>query len=869
MIGAHRLFPLLSLACVVSLAFPRICAAAGRIVLPADVTPVRYEISIVPDAAHLTFAGDERVTIDVHRRTRSVTLNAADLSFRSVALSNVPGAPRLSFDSAQETATLHFAAPVPAGRHVLRIVYAGKINENAAGLFALDYDTVRGKHRALYTQFENSDARRFMPSWDEPAQKAVFSLSAVVPADLTAVSNMPVSQSRSLPDGKKLVAFAPSPQMSTYLLFFALGDFERLSRQVNGIDVGVVVKRGDRAKATFALGAAAQILPYYEDYFGVTYPLPKLDLIAGPGESEFFGAMENWGAIFFFERALLIDPAIATAESRRNVYITIAHEMSHQWFGDLVTMQWWDDIWLNEGFASWMELKATDHFHPEWQAWLDALDSKEAAMEVDARAGTHPVIQPIRDVFQANEAFDAITYDKGRAIVRMIENYLGADAFRDGIRRYIKAYAYRNTVSDDLWHALQASTSSPVTPVAHDFTLQPGVPLIRGNLEPNRLQLSQDRYIENDPDRSARSWRVPVIENSLDGRHTWRGIVTRNAPAEITVSPGAKVIVNSGQGGYFRTLYSAAELSAIVANFAALSPSDQMGILNDTRALGLSGYEPVADYASLVTRVSPKLEPLVLRTVAAQLEDLDRLYDGLPKQAQYRTFARKILLPFFARAGWDARRPEGANVPVLRQALLGALGELDDPTVVAETRRRFQFYARDRRALSPDERQSVLSIVSENADPATWSELRELARETKSSLEKREFYEYLGRARDPELAKRNLQLSLSDEVPITTRPTILKSVGAEHPDLALAFLTSHFDAFNRAIEPDSRAEFAPDIVESSNDARTIAALRDFARAHIPPNARGDEIRAEAAIAYNAQVRRERLPELDRWIAAHS
>ena len=290
--------------------------------------------------------------------------------------------------------------------------------------------------------------------------------------------------------------------MSSYLLFLAVGDFERIHRMVGKTDVGVITRRGKTAQAQFALDAAAEILPFYNDYFGTPYPLPKLDFIAGPGQSQFFAAMENWGAIYYFDYALLIDPKLSTEADKQNVYVDIAHEMAHQWFGDLVTMAWWDDLWLNEGFASWMENKTTDHFHPEWKIWLQTKAGEQAAMRTDAKAGSHPVITPIHDVFAAANAFDSITYQKGHAVIHMLEDYVGPDVFRAGVRNYIAHHAYGNTVTDDLWGEIDKVSPRKITGIAHDFTLQAGVPLVSVAAAPGK-------GVTAHPSRASASTRPP------------------------------------------------------------------------------------------------------------------------------------------------------------------------------------------------------------------------------------------------------------------------------------------------------------------------------------------------------------------------
>lgn len=844
--------------------------AAERVVLPPDVVPVRYDVAFAPDAAAARFTGSETVDILVKKATSEIVLNAADLTFSRVALSGRKEAPAIAFDTTAETATFKFAQPIKPGAYTLAIDYAGKINDNAAGLFYLDYD--EGTKRAIFTQFENSDARRFLPCWDEPERKAIFDVTATVPAGQMAVSNMPVASEEPVAGGLKRVKFAPSPKMSSYLLFFGLGDFERVSQKVGGVDVGIVVKRGDAARAQYALGAAVEILPHYDDYFGVKYPLPKLDIVAGPGQSQFFGAMENWGAIFSFDRDVLIDPAFSTQSDRIGVYLTNAHEMAHMWFGDLVTMDWWDGLWLNEGFASWMELKATAKLHPEWSTWLMAIDAKEGAMTIDARDGTHPVIQPIRDVLQASQAFDAITYEKGLSVITMLESYTGEDAWRAGVRAYIKAHAYGNTVTDDLWAEIDKVSSTPVSAIAHDFTLQSGVPLIRVQSTRKGIRLTQDQFESNGRSAGTITWHVPVVEKPLGSAGIWRQIVSRNAPAEITLPKRALPIVNAGQAGYFRTLYDKKLAARIALHFGALGAADQLGILSDAGALGYAGYEPMGDFLRLAAKARPGMDPLVLSAVVNHLRTLDAYYAGLPQRTALRAFALRVLRPLFASTGWTAKPGEGPNVILLRRDLLTALSRFGAPEIVAAARTRFAAYVAEPTSLSGDLRNNVLAIVAAHADPAVWEQLHTLARNAKSTPEQRRLYLLLGTAQDDALARRALALALTDEIPVTLKPAIIDSVagdrrggGGDHAQMAFDFALAHIDEIAALLEPSSRTEYLPGLAGQTVELSTIPKLRAYADANIPASARQSVVKAEAAITYAAMVRSRRLPEVDRWL----
>ena len=855
---------------VVGLAGPSV-AAEVTTQLPRTVRPTHYELTLVPRAEQLTFDGQAVISLDVVTPTASITLNAIDMTFASARLSGPGGdrAAKVTVDASTQTATFAFDAPIAAGSYRLALDYTGVIGTQAVGLFALDYETRAGKRRGLFTQFENSDARRLVPCWDEPVYKATFDLTVTVPKGQMAVSNMPAAESEPLPDGGARVRFARTPKMSTYLLFLAMGELERATVKVGDTEVGVVTRKGALDQARFVLGASAEALAEYNDYFGAPYPLPKLDNIAAPGRSQFFGAMENWGAILSFEYILLIDPTISTQEDRQGVFSVAAHEISHQWFGDLVTMAWWDDLWLNEGFASWMAGRTTAKLRPEWNTHLGVVKSRDDAMSRDALATTHPVVQHIETVEQASQAFDSITYQKGEAVIRMLEGYVGPEAWRAGVRAYIGKYAHKNTVSDDLWREIEAAAGQPITDIAHDFTLQPGVPLVTvsdvtcsGGT--SRLTLAQGEFTKDRPDKQPLAWRVPVILRSGAGAPV-RTLLEKSAT--VTVPGCDPVVVNAGQSGYYRTHYTPAQFARVAGGFSALPAIDQMGVLSDSWALGRAGVQPISDVLDLARATPADADPQVWGQVAQILGGLDSYARADRKRGDaFRRFALARLQPVFARVGWTARAGEPEPVAVLRNVLIGTLGALGDPAVIAEARRRFRAEATDPEAMPGPLRKTILRVVARHADAATWDALHRAAVAEKTPLVKEELYFLLAAVEDEALVRRALDLALSSEPGATTGAAMMARAAEEHAALVFDFALAHMAAVQSKVDATSLSRYFANLARPSGEQATIDKLRAYAAAHLDESARGETETAIADIGDRIRVRERVSPALDAWLA---
>nr|WP_166178321.1 M1 family metallopeptidase [Altererythrobacter segetis] len=846
--------------------------------LPRNARPLHYRIDVRPDAQKMTFSGTAAITLVVYQPTSTLTLNANELAIVSASLvpADGKGAPvNLAAKIDAQAEQVQFTAPKPIlpGTYRLDVAYTGKINTQANGLFALDYPDKRtGKTvRALFTQFEAPDGRRFAPEFDEPAYKATFELSAVVPANQMAVSNTPVA--REMPEGAgfKHVYFQPTPRMSSYLLFFATGDFERLAKPApGGVEAGIVSPAGSGEQARFALDSLAPLLGYYGDYFQQKFPLPKLDNVAGPGQSQFFGAMENWGAIFTFERALLTDPAITSAARKQQIYNTQAHETAHQWFGDLVTMAWWDDIWLNEGFASWMQTKATDRFHPEWFPLLGRVGGREDAMALDSFKTTHPIVQHMRSVEEINQAFDSITYRKGEAVISMLEAFAGEEVWRNGIRSYIAAHKYANAKTDDLWQAVEAAGAPGLIAIAHDFTTQPGIPLVRAEATcaggQTALSLTQGEFSRDRKDEVAanpRHWRVPLLVEA-DAAAPIRTVLEGSASLNV---PGCgAVIVNGGQLGYFRTLYSPAMLAKLQAAMPQLQPIDQLGLVRDNLALASAGYQPGAPAIDLLAAIPADANPVVAQSTVSMWGGL---YDQLQTDGDRAALAatvRRLWLPRLQALGFDPRPDEQLVDATLRAELISVFGKMGDPSVVEQARSRFAKLASDSRALDGPLKTTWLNIAAKNASPADWQLLSELAGTTKSATERSAYYELLGAARDRALAQKALDFALTGKAG-TTSAAIITSVAGSNPDLAYDFTVAHRAQVEALVDDSGKSQFYRRLVGTSMDPAMVGKLEQL-RGALPEDQRKPIDQAIAALKERLESYPRMGTALHDWLAAH-
>ncbi|HEY5757498.1 MAG TPA: M1 family metallopeptidase [Steroidobacter sp.] len=842
--------------------------------LPNDTRPLHYLISARPNKDNTGFAAKATLRFEVVTPTAQVVVNSRDLTISKAQLKN-GASPKVSTDLARHRTLFSFDKPLARGQYELEVEYTGLITENIEGVFRVDQQSRDGRRQQmLFTHLCCiGTARKFAPLWDQPDLKAVFELELTIPAGLDAVSNTPIAKRESLPSGESKVRFEPSPKMSSYLLFFAVGKFDRVVSKAGSTEVGVYTQPGKGEQGRFALQATVDSLNLYNDYFGVDYPLKKLDSIAFPGAGG-FGAMENWGAIFYFEPYLLIDPKLATQRNRQDVYVVVAHEVSHQWFGNLVTMKWWDDLWLNEGFATWMASKATDHYKPEWNVWRMDAESREQAMRLDARDSTHPIIRPVRTYEEAELSFDEITYEKGNQVIRMIEAYVGEDAFKKAIRAHVKKHAYDNAVTDDLWRELEITSPFPVSDIARDFTVQEGVPLIdvissKCVGDKTTLSVRQGRFGLDAKSKQAKEWRVPVTATVVGTSKVARQVVRGSAPANITLEGCGPVKVNLGEAGYYRTRYDSASFAQLDKGFGKLPAQDQLGLMNDSFNLAEGGYTPFAGYLDLVLKVPVSADPVLWLHLTRAMGVLDKVYEGRPDHESFRAFARWKASGALRQLGWVERADESANASIARAELVELLASLGDSATQKEALRRFHGADKDPSLISGGMRQAIVNAVGMSADAKTLDELLARAANSTDSAESQMYLLAAARVQDPALANRVLDLTLTDAIPAPLVGNILRQVAESHPVPTFDFVTSKYAAVGARLESFARVGVAQGVASNAVDVTVLPRLEKFVTEKVGDAGRESLNRTRSMVTFRDEVRRERLPEVDTWLRAHA
>ncbi len=812
--------------------------------LPKTVVPVDYVIALTPNALAKTLRGTENVALDVRRPTTQIVFNTHDMTISNARLDGVRVARTVTQNDKQLT-TLTLARPAAVGRHVLSLAYAGKIEDSADGLFAQDYRTPDGRTgRMLSTQFESTDARRMFPGWDEPAFRATYELTVTLPAVWSAISNMPI-RTRVVHDNMATTTFARTPKMPSYLVVLSAGDLASISGVgSDGVKQSIWAVKGDEQNGRYALDSAMKILPYYDDYFGVKFPLPKLDHIAIPGG--FGGAMENWGGITYNE-SIIIHRANATLASKQDGFSVIAHEMAHQWNGDLVTMGWWDDIWLNESFASWMAAKATDKFNPEWQ-WQQGEDaSKQSAMNADARATSHAIQQHVVDELQADASFDpAITYDKGQAFLRMLEAYLGEDTFRSGIRQYMQAHKYGNATTADLWIALGSASKKDVSALARAWTEQPGFPVVSvaaacdaaGN---RTVTLAQKRFLlDGTADAANTRWNVPVALASGSAAPAYVLLTDAQKSGIPAGRCGEPLRANAGGVGYYRVAYDAPTFEANRVAFASLPDADKIAMLGDQWNLVRIGAAPLPSFLALANAMGNNRNARAWQNIVGALAELETDTRNTPQHDAFTAYARNLVSPLVASLGWDVKPAETVAAGELRRTSIAALGAWGDPATIAEARTRFDRAVSDP-ASTPSDMLAVLTgIVGTNADAATFDRLHQLAQTSKDPTVASRYRGALMHVRDPKLAARALDIAMSDEVPPQqerTRFRLVASASDWNPKLAWTFFQAHSEPITKRMSLFEKMLSLSNVVPATFwDATTPDQLEAWLKSNLPPRA---------------------------------
>tara|TARA_Y100000590_G_scaffold470731_1_gene668917 strand:+ start:3897 stop:6521 length:2625 start_codon:yes stop_codon:yes gene_type:complete len=794
--------------------------------LPKDILPIGYDITLRPDLRNFSFTGEESVILNIKNSTNVICINSVELEIKECYLNYKEDhkikPSSIKYDNNAEIIYLYFDIKIKPGEVTLFLKFTGKISDNLRGFYRSKYIDPDGETQYLVTtQFEPTDARRAFPCWDEPIFKSKFKIKLIIPSHLEAISNMPIEEIKHIDPSNKYVSFAESPIMSTYLIAFVIGNLVSIQKKsTHGTMIRIWATPDKKDQCGFALETSLKLLDYFNEYFAIPYPLPKLDHIAIPDFAA--GAMENWGAVTYREIALLITPNDSSVLAKQRVASIIAHEMAHMWFGDLVTMKWWNDLWLNESFASWMGDKAVNEIFPEWEVWTEFVSSDtNRGLALDGLANSHPIEQTVNNPSEIEELFDAISYSKGASIIRMLENYLGEDLFREGLRHYIKTHSYSNAETNHLWESLSLKSKKNVKSIMDSWTKQTGYPIIHTKFKRVNnnvdIELKQEQFkyenIENPNNGNKTNWQVPIqiqtIENKLNiGAYdkNWEPIILKENSKyqSISIPITSKeewVKINPGQTGFYRVKYPKNELEKLVSGIINLQiPSiDRLGIQNDAYAFSKAGYIYASEFLSLANNYQNENNPIVCRDLADNLSNIDMLLWDEPYHKIFQNFAKNIFNLTFKKTGWDPTDTENDHQKLLRSTILTQMGKYEEISVLNEANIRFENYFNKLKDLEPDLKGLIFNLSATNGNNETYRKIWDLHKTSINPEEKLRLIISLGKFKQKELLINTLEKSISPDIRTQDSISVIASVAMNKygRDLAWTFIKDNWKSLSK------------------------------------------------------------------------
>lgn len=747
--------------------------------LPTTCKPSCYSVTLEPDLKAFTFKGQVGIDVEVTQSLDQIVLNAAALNFRSasyVASGETFEVSQVISSDQTETAVLKFDKPLKAGTGKLNIAFDGTLNDKMKGFYRSKYVTTEGEERyAAVTQFEPTDARRAFPCWDEPAAKAKFDITLVVDVDRVALSNMNVIEEKTNDDGKKVVKFATTPIMSTYLVACVVGEFDHVEGVCKNRPVKVFTQLAKKELGQFALDVAIKSILYYEQYFEVPYPLPKMDLIAIPDFSA--GAMENWGLVTYRETCLLVDPKNTSTQAKQYIALVVAHEIAHQWFGNLVTMEWWTHLWLNEGFASFMEFLCVDHVFPEYDIWTQFVtDSYSKALELDALHNSHPIEVPVNHPSEIDAIFDDISYNKGASVIRMLHNYISDECFRSGMKAYLTKFAYSNASTEDLWEALEAASSKPVSKVMSQWTKQKGFPWLSVTCKTEGtstvVKVNQNKFASDGkitPEESNLTWMIPLaVTTGASPSETAKEILLEKASDEIKLEDVDDnwVKFNPGTIGLYRTAYPEEMMTKLrpAISKKTLPPLDRFGIQSDFFALCQAGNVSTVELLKLLNAFSGENNYTVWSSIDNCLSRLNILFSHTDYQELFHSYGRKLYNEIFQKLTWTPPQNESHTDALTRALVIGRLVSFGDQAVIAKAKKLFADHLSKTSLIPADLRSAVYRAVAAYGDDEMFESIFKIYRESDLHEEKNRAARALGYSKDKARIKRVIDFAMSNEV---------------------------------------------------------------------------------------------------------